>query len=62
MGTKQERKSTRFSAWRERRRLKAVRDNEIKRELKAERAGKPPSREPGRGGDGGFGGVGGIGM
>jgi hypothetical protein len=38
LGTEQERKSTRFSRWRERRRREKARDSEIKRELKAERA------------------------
>ena len=43
MGTEQERKSTRFSRWRERRRREKVRASEIKRELKAERARREPA-------------------
>jgi hypothetical protein len=52
MATEQERKTTWFSRWRERRRLKALRNSEIKRELKAERAGKAAERHHGVGGDG----------
>jgi hypothetical protein len=61
MATERERKSSRFSRWRQRRRLKAVRDSDIKRELKAERAGKEPSRDPRRSGDGPGMGTGGFG-
>jgi hypothetical protein len=52
MATEREHKSTRFSRWRERRRAKAVRASEIRRELKAERARHGPDRQlPGGGGD-----------
>jgi hypothetical protein len=53
MDTERERKANRFSRWRERRRVEALRASEIKRELKAARAGKDPERHlRGSGGDG----------
>ena len=63
MGTEQERKSTRFSRWGERRRREKVRASEIRRELKAERARHAAERSgPGLHGGGGprFDGGGGV--